>query len=476
MMMRVAISLLILTSLGLASAVANPAEQPVFEMPSGSVSSGALTAEWALDHEVNREIYHVGPGDRFLLLLDGKSLRRLKLTVMPEGLLEWEGGIREQVTGLSLKETENRLREVLAPLMPDVELSLYLIEPRRIDIHMMGEVARSGVVSLRASDRVSSALAAAGGPGPRGSRRFLEYRNGDRVTRMDLYPFQFYGDWNANPYCPSGTAIFVPLRQDTVQVVGEVNRPGTYEWSEGETLQDFIDYALGFTQDALTNSILLERDESDVITVLLDQGDGDLPIRPSDTIVVGSRKPLMNRVFLEGAGERLGEIYLSPGETLGDLVHRLGQTRGQALPDQAVLERRGTDRDQFLRFDLREVLRGEGPSEMPIINDDVLFVPRRSSQIFVLGEVRKPGAQDYAPSRTVGQYLALAGGTSDRGSTGKLHVVDVNGKTRDIGTGDQLHRGDVVVVGRSNFSIFAELLLTAASLSGLILAINALAK
>ncbi len=162
--------------------------------------------------------------------------------------------------------------------------------------------------------------------------------------------------------------------------------------------------------------------------------------------------------------------------SLNKLVHRLGQTRGQALPDQAVLERRGTDRDQFLRFDLREVLRGEGPSEMPIINDDVLFVPRRSSQIFVLGEVRKPGAQDYAPSRTVGQYLALAGGTSGRGSTGKLHVVDVNGKTRDIGTGDQLHRGDVVVVGRSNFSIFAELLLTAASLSGLILAINALAK
>jgi protein involved in polysaccharide export with SLBB domain len=476
MMMRGGIAVLILATLGVFPAGANPAAVPQAALPTVEGMSAAPVAEWALDHEVNRNTYRVGPGDRFLLLLDGKSLRRLKLTVMPEGLLEWEGGIREQVTGLSLRETEARLREVLAPLMPEVELSLYLLEPRRIDVHVLGEVSRPGAVSLRASDRISSALGAAGGPAANGSRRFVEYRDGDRVTRLDLYPFQFRGDWDANPYCPSGTAVFVPLRRDTVQVVGEVNRPGTYEWSEGETLQDFLDYALGFTQDALTNSILLERDESDVITVLLDSSDGNLPLRPSDTIVVGSRKPLMNRVFLEGAGERLGEIYLSPGETLGDLVHRLGQTRGRALPDQAVLERRGTDRDKFMRFDLREVLRGDGPADLPIINDDVLYVPRRSSEVFVLGEVRKPGMQNYEPSRTVGQYLALAGGTSDRGSTRKLHVVDIEGVSRDVDTGDQLHRGDVIVVGRSNFSIFGELLLTAASVSGLILAINALAK
>ncbi len=471
---RLTVALLAMLGILLAGPIS--AEVSEMALPAGLSIPTTSGVDWALDHEVNRDNYRVGPGDRFLLLLDGKSLRRLTLTIMPEGLLEWEGGIREQVAGLSLRETENRLREVLAPMMPDVELSLYLAAPRRIDIHVLGEVSQPGVISLRASDRISSALRAAGGPGLRGSRRFVEFRDGRQVERVDLYPFQFHGDWAANPYCPSGMAIFVPLRRDTIQVVGEVNRPGTYEWREGETLQDFLDYALGFTQDALPNSILLERDEGDVITVLLDSGDGDLPLRPSDTIVVGSRKPLMNRVFLEGAGERLGEIYLSPGETLGDLVHRLGQTRGQALPDQAVLERRGTDRDQFLRFDLREILQGEGLATMPIQNDDVLYVPRRSSQVFVLGEVRRPGAQPYAPSRTVGQYLALAGGTSDKGSAGKLYIVDLKGVSHEVDTGDQLHRGDVVVVGRSNLSIFAEVLLTAASISGLILAINALAK
>ena len=56
------------------------------------------------------------------------------------------------------------------------------------------------------------------------------------------------------------------------------------------------------------------------------------------------------------------------------------------------------------------------------------------------------------------------------------HVVDATGVSRKVARTDHLHRGDVLVVGRSNLSIFSEVLLTAASLSGLILAINALAK
>jgi len=435
-----------------------------------------VDGDWALDSEVGRDHYIVGPGDRLLLLLDGKSLRRLELTVMPEGLLEWEGGLRERVAGLSLNQTQARVAEVLRPLMPEVEVSLYLQKPRRINVHVLGEVKIPGAVTLHASSRISSAIRAAGGPGARGSKRFVEFRDGGRVTRLDLYPFQLEGDWNANPYCPGGTAIFVPLRTDTVTVIGEVNRPGTYEWREGETLADFIHYAQGFTQDALAASILLERDEEEVVIVLLDDSDSQMPLRPSDTIVVGSRKPLMNRVFLEGAGERLGEIYLSPGETLGDLVHRLGETRGRALPDQAVLERKGTERDRFIRFDLREVLRGGELAEMPILNDDVLYVPWRSGEVFVLGEVRNPGAQRYVPSWKVGQYLAMAGGTSDRGSARKLHVVGLDGRSRRVSAEENLHRGDVIVVGRSNLSIFSEVLITAASLSGLILAINALAQ
>ncbi len=463
-----------------AVAVAQPTLPSVpaagFPVASAALPAAPTTETWALDQSLDPDRYHLGPGDRLLLLIEGKSLRRLELAVLPEGILEWEGGLREPVAGLSLREAEQAVARALARHMPAVAVRLLLVAPRQLEVQIQGEVLRPGAVRLVASDRLSTAIALAGGATARGSQRFVEFRAGERVTRLDLYPFLLAGDWDANPYCPAGAVVFVPLRRDTVQVIGAVGRPGTYEWAPGETLADLLGYAQGLTEDALPGSILLERAEGGVATLALGVEDGTTPLRPGDAVVVASCKPLMKRVFLEGAGERLGEVYLSPGETLGDLVRRLSDTGGNALPEEATLERRGTDRSQFFRFDLREVLRGEGAADMPIERDDVLYVPRRSAQVFVLGEVRQPGALRYVPSWTVGQYLAMAGGVSDRGSEGKIHVVDASGVSRRVTRTDNLHRDDVIVVGRSNLAIFSSALLAAASLSGLILAINALAK
>lgn len=463
--------------LACATAAAAAEAPPAPAMAPADAAAALAAPDWSLDRPVDRERYRLGPGDRLMLILEGRSLRRVPLTVLPEGLLDWEGGLQLPVGGLSLAEAEASAAEALSDWMPDVTVRLLLLEPRRLEVYVMGEVHRPGPVELRASARVAEALRAAGGPGPRGSRRFVELLDAAGSRRLlDLYPFTMAGDWAANPYVPPGQVVSVPVRRDSVRVIGEVNRPGTYEWIEGETIGTFLDYAQGFTQDAMHASILLERDECEVEIRLVTEADRRLPARPGDVIVVGSRKPLLNRVFLEGAGERTGEIYLSPGETLGDLVRRLGDTRGRALPEQAILERRGAERDRFQRVNLRELLQGHGPVDLPIENDDVLYVPIRGTQVFVLGEVESPGALAYNPSWNVAKYLALAGGTTARGSSGKLRVIDVDGNERRVRTTDHLHRGDILLVGRSMLSIFTDVLLAAVSVSSLILAVNALSK
>jgi protein involved in polysaccharide export with SLBB domain len=299
-----------------------------------SLGAASMSPGLVMDQSLDRDRYRLGPGDQLLLVLEGKNIRRFPLMVLPEGFIDWEGGLQLVVAGLSLAEAERRVAEQLSPWMPDVAVKLLLLEPRLIEVYVIGEVNAPGAVQLRASDRISKALQLAGEPTSQGSRRFVELlaESGER-ERIDLYPFIMEGDWQANPYCAADRVLFVPVRSDTVQLVGEINRPGTYEWVEGETLGDFLDYAQGFTSDALLESVVLERDEKDVSIELVDVTNRDLPMRPSDVVVVGSRKPLMNRVFLEGAGERRGEVYLSDGETLGDLVRRLGDTRGRAMPE-----------------------------------------------------------------------------------------------------------------------------------------------
>ena len=446
---------------------------PVLPNPEAMASQG----DWSLDREVDRELYRLGPGDQLLLVLEGRNLTRVPLRVLPEGIIDWEGGLHVKVGGMSLAQAEEAVIAAMKPLMREVKISLLLLEPRLLDVHVLGLVAKPGIVRLRATDRLDTALLAAGGATPQGSGRFVELIDDEGGRqRLDLYPYRLSGELAANPYCPADRVIVVPARTDTVQVIGEVNRPGSYEWREGETIKELLGFAQGFTQDALPASVLLERDEHEVQIRMLDEHESALALRPGDVLVVGSRRPMLNRVYLEGAGERMGELYLSPGETLGDLVHRIGDTRGSALPEQAILERKGTERDRFFTFNLKEVLQGLGPVDMPIENEDVLYVPVRSRQVFVLGEVEKPGALNYIPSWTAGQYLALAGGTTDRGSDSKLRVIGVDGVQRKVSADDHLHRGDILSVRKSNVAILSDVLLTAATLSGVILAINALAK
>ena len=63
---------------------------------------------------------------------------------------------------------------------------------------------------------------------------------------------------------------------------------------------------------------------------------------------------------------------------------------------------------------------------------DVVIVPRAQS-IYVLGQVRSPGAFTLEKAITVLQALALAGGLADRGSMSRIRIIRfVNGKKVEL--------------------------------------------
>ncbi len=70
-------------------------------------------------------------------------------------------------------------------------------------------------------------------------------------------------------------------------ILGEVNRPGQYEYSVGMSVRDAIAMAQGYTYRARKNEITLRREgNSKDVRVLLDD---DMPIRPGDTIHIDER-------------------------------------------------------------------------------------------------------------------------------------------------------------------------------------------
>src|SRR5437588_3037897 len=108
------------------------------------------------------------------------------------------------------------------------------------------------------------------------------------------------------------------------------------------------------------------------------------------------------------------------------IVHPAGQASGPVLPTQA-------NAGSVLRIDLRDLQNGSFAQNAALRDGDTIFIPRAES-VYVFGQVKNPGA--YAlqqKNTTVLQALSLAGGVTDRGSTGRIKIARiVNGNKQEL--------------------------------------------
>jgi protein involved in polysaccharide export with SLBB domain len=74
--------------------------------------------------------------------------------------------------------------------------------------------------------------------------------------------------------------------------------------------------------------------------------------------------------------------------------------------------------------------------------------------VYVLGQVKQPGASAVDKGTTVLQALSLAGGVTDRGSTGRVKIVrNVEGKKKELKAKltDVVEPGDTLIVAERFF-------------------------
>jgi polysaccharide export outer membrane protein len=136
------------------------------------------------------------------------------------------------------------------------------------------------------------------------------------------------------------------------------------------------------------------------------------------------------KVFITGEVRTPGPYVLTGDMSLIEALSRAGSTTpnastevllvraaegkaatGPTLPEQAGVQ-------NVVRVDLKELQSGA-------VKQNTIFVPRAET-VYVFGQVKNPGA--YAlqtKDTTVLQALSLAGGVTDRGSTGRIKVVRV---------------------------------------------------
>ncbi len=180
---------------------------------------------------------------------------------------------------------------------------------------------------------------------------------------------------------------------------------------------------------------------------------------PQLTVAVDTYRS--QRVFIIGEVRTPGTYVLTGNMSLVEALSRAGSTTaaasheavivraregkagdGPTLPDQA-------EAGEVVRVQLKDLQSGDLSNNIPLRDGDTIVVPR-AEMVYVFGQVKNPGAYPLqAQETTVMQALALAGGVTDRGSTGRIKIsrlVDGEKKELKVKLSDLVLPGDTIIV------------------------------
>ena len=366
--------------------------------------------------------YRLGPGDAVIIDIYGASQRTIQSTVSPDGEVTIEGYGPVNVSGLTVAQANARLRNTLG--------SRY--RSKTIMVNVMGEVKAPGTYTLSAFATVFHALYMAGGTNNLGTLRNIKvYRHNRLVTVVDIYDYILNGKLTGNVRLADNDVIVVGPYDCLVNISGKVKRPMFYEMKKNESLNSVLKYAGGFTGDAYTKAVSVNRKTGREYSVFnVEEFDyANFRIADGDSVSVDSILPrYANTVEIKGAVFRPGMYNL--GEQINSVrtlvEHAEGLTE-EAFTARAVMHRMKTDRSlEVISVDIAGIMSGK-VADIPLKENDVLFIPTRQDKmiertITIRGEVNYPGTYKYADNETIEDFVLQAGGLTDKASTVNVMV------------------------------------------------------
>ena len=376
--------------------------------------------------------YRLGPGDAVIIDIYGASQRTIQSTVSPDGEVTIEGYGPVNVSGLTVAQANARLRNTLGSRYRSSRVKLTVGQTKTIMVNVMGEVKAPGTYTLSAFATVFHALYMAGGTNDLGTLRNIKvYRHNRLVTVVDIYDYILNGKLTGNVRLADNDVIVVGPYDCLVNISGKVKRPMFYEMKKNESLNSVLKYAGGFTGDAYTKAVRVNRKTGREYSVFnVEEFDyANFRIADGDSVSVDSILPrYANTVEIKGAVFRPGMYNL--GEQINSVrtlvEHAEGLTE-EAFTARAVMHRMKTDRSlEVISVDIAGIMSGK-VADIPLKENDVLFIPTRQDKmiertITIRGEVNYPGTYKYADNETIEDFVLQAGGLTDRASVVKVNV------------------------------------------------------
>ena len=387
--------------------------------------------------------YVLSAGDELLINVWGDSELNLKLKVSPEGTILIPNLGPVSVSGLTIETAENRIRQELGRIMSTLSgntdgantfVSVSLSQIRSIKVNIVGEVVAPGTYTLPSFATLFNALYAAGGVNEIGSLRGIKvYRNSKEVAKLDVYDYLLNGKYNTNIRLEENDMVIVSPYDQLAVVRGKVKRNRIFEMKKGETLQQLLNMAGGFTGDAYKKDVCIKRkaDSRYQIATVTEDKYPTFAMMDGDSLLVDSVIPFYeNRLIVTGAVWRPGEYELNGTvHTVKGLINQAAGLKGDEFTGRAQITRLNPDfTTTVIAVDIRGILNGTSP-DIELKPEDILNIP----SLFDLREpytIKVSGAVNYVdtvlPYRnnlTVEDAIMMAGGLKESAATVNVEVA-----------------------------------------------------
>jgi len=235
-----------------------------------------------------------------------------------------------------------------------------------------------------------------------------------------------------------------------VNILGEVNEPGEFDFKEGMKVGDLILLAKGFKESASFSNLELARriinhvsgeiltNKIEIITFDIDgnlklSNEGSqMELKPFDIISI-RRAPNYEEqrsVKILGMVNYPGSYAIQNNkQRISDIILRAGGLRVEGYLEGAKLFRDSTT----VGVNLKEILKNpESQENLQLMAGDQLTIPRVLQTIKLTGGVQNPLAVSYKEGFSLRDYIAEAGGYSEDANKKLTYITYANGVSNQI--------------------------------------------
>ncbi len=400
--------------------------------------------------------YKLQPGDQLAVTVFNHPEYSLdKAQVTSDGFISMPAIGPVKVWGLTTNELSEHLQELLKHYLREPLVSVTVAEAHSL-VYILGEVHNPGPKPWFSATSIQQAIAQAGGFSEFANRRTAVLLRADG-SRREIDLSSLLSGKSNDTQLLSGDVLVIQ-RMQGVSALGEFRRSGTQFSPLPLTLSELVARTGGFTENADLDNITLLRNGNVVERIHWKPGKlnpaGNLQLQDGDLVYAPSR---LNVASVFGQVGRVGSVAIHPGLKLSGLLAAAGGLKPNADRHKLILTR-SDGSTQTIDYEAL-VEKGDKSLDVEIKPGDVLYVPEHLNQVFVLGEVSRPGAFLWVRGMSLMNIISLAGGVTSNADLEGAQLIH-KGKTKEtvnlhallkenkLDADKLLEPGDVVLVPR----------------------------